>query len=252
MKFEKFLPTDRLKPYIKYLVISETDSESQYKVLPSTGLVIGFQYKGDLAYLKNGEENKLAPIGITGLQDQFKIFKSSANIGSILVFFNEIGASYFFKSPVNELFNQSLSLDYLIAKAEIDKVEELLSAATSDDQRIRTVEKFLVDQLLEKQEDLLVSHAVKYIHQTKGNIKIKQLSEMLCISQSPLEKRFRKIVGTSPKKFASIIRINSVIDNLNEHKSIALISYENNYYDQSHLINDFKNFTGETPDKFLK
>ena len=70
-------------------------------------------------------------MGIIGLQDQFKIFKSSANIGSILVFFNEIGASYFFKNPVNELFNQSLSLDYLIAKAEIDKVEELLSAGTA-------------------------------------------------------------------------------------------------------------------------
>lgn len=252
MRFEKIIPSDRLKPYIKHLIISEATEDAIYKVFPSTGLVIGFQYKGKLAYLTEKKENNLAAIGITGIQDKYKIFKPSANIGSILVFFNEIGASYFFKNPINELFNQSLGLDYLVAKAEIDKVEELLNQATTDQQRIIVVENFLLQHLIDKKEDLLVTQAIKYIHQTKGNIKIKQLSEMLFISQSPLEKRFRKIVGTTPKKFASIIRFNSVLENLTQDKSIAVICDENNYFDQAHLIHDFKNFTGETPNKFEK
>lgn len=252
MRFEKLAPSSRLQPFIRHFVISETDKESEYKVMPTAGLVIGFQFKGNLAYLKNGVEDKLAPIGITGLQNQFKIFHASANIGSILVFFNEIGASYFFKNPVHELFNQSLSLDYLIAKAEVEQVHELLSLAETDQQRLLIVENFLFQQLLEKQEDVMVTQAVRYIHQVKGSLKIKQLSELLSISQSPLEKRFRKIVGTSPKKFASIVRFNNVVKNLEENKPFALISYENNYFDQAHLIHDFKNFSGETPDKFLK
>lgn len=252
MRFEKITPSERLKPYIKQLVISEANDEATYKVFPSTGLVIGFQYKGKLACLNENKENHLATIGITGLQDKYKLFKPSANIGSILVFFNEIGAAHFFKNPINELFNQSLSLDYLIAKAEIDKVEELLAEATTDQQKIDVVENFLLQHLIDQKEDLLVTQAVKYIHQSKGNIKIKALSELLYISQSPLEKRFRKIVGTTPKKFASIIRFNAVLENLKQEKPFAVICDENNYFDQAHLIHDFKNFTGETPDKFKK
>lgn len=252
MRFEKIHPSDRLKPYIKHFVISEAENENTYKVFPSAGLVIGFQYKGKLVSVNGKITNTLSQAGITGLQDQFKTFKSSANIGSILIFFNEIGASYFFKNPINELFNESLALDYFMAKTEINKVEELLSLAQTDQQRISIIEDFLLHQFIEKKEDLLITQAVKYIHQNKGNIKIKELSKMLYISQSPLEKRFRKIVGTSPKKFASIIRFNTVLENLREKKSIAFISYENNYFDQAHLINDFKNFTGETPDKFEK
>lgn len=252
MRFEKIIPSDKLKPYIKHLIISEATDDAVYKVLPTTGLVIGLQYKGNLAHLNENKEKNLATIGITGLQDKYKIFKSSANIGSILVFFNEIGASYFFKNPINELFNQSTSLDYLLAKGEIDKVEDLLNDAVTDHQRIMAVENFLVQHLLDKKEDLLVTQAIKYIHQTKGNIKIKQLSEMLFISLSPLEKRFRNIVGTTPKKFASIVRFNTVLENLKQEKSFAFICNENNYFDQAHLIHDFKTFTGETPDKFQK
>ena len=49
MKFDKIIPTDRLKPYIKYLVVSENKAEIIYKVFPSTSLAIGFQYGGRLA-----------------------------------------------------------------------------------------------------------------------------------------------------------------------------------------------------------
>ena len=44
MEFNKYFPTDKLKDYIKYYVVSENDLEGEYKVFPSIGLVIGFQY----------------------------------------------------------------------------------------------------------------------------------------------------------------------------------------------------------------
>ena len=52
------------------------------------------------------------------------------------------------------------------------------------------------------------------MYQSKGLIKIKELNQKLYISKSPFEKRFRKIVGTSPKKFTSIVRFNSVLNQL--------------------------------------
>ena len=56
MRFNKIIPTGQLKPYVKYFVVSVNDVETEYKVLPSPGMVIGFQYSGQLATIKNDTE----------------------------------------------------------------------------------------------------------------------------------------------------------------------------------------------------
>ncbi len=252
MKFDKYFPTEKLKPYIKYFVVSENELANEYKVFPSSGLVIGFQYKGHLASIKDNTLNKLTSSGITGISDSYKIFKNSADIGTILVYFTEIGFSHFASHPVNELFNLSLSLDNAFDKSKISEVEEKLASATTEKQRLKIVELFLISQLKYIQTDKLISEAVKLIYQYKGNIRIKELNEKLFISQSTFEKRFRKVVGTTPKKFASIIRFNSILHGLNESKSLIEICHENNFFDQAHFIKDFKQYTGDTPEHFKR
>ena len=121
---------------------------------------------------------------------------------------------------------------------------------TTDKQRIKVVEQFLVSQLKDIQTDKLIVEAVKLIYQSNGTIRIKELKEKLFISQSPFEKRFRKVVGTTAKKFSSIVRFNSVLDNLSNTKTLTEICYENNFFDQAHFIKDFKHFTSDTPEKF--
>lgn len=252
MKFDKHFPTEKLKPYIKYFVVSENELESEYKVFPSSGLVIGFQYKGQLSTIKVSTENKLNSAGITGISDSYKIFKNSANIGTILIYFTETGFTHFASHPANELFDLSLSLEDIFDKESIKEVEEKLFFATSDKQRIQIVEQFLLSQLKDIQTDNLIVEAVKLIYQSKGTIRIKELNKKLFTSQSPFEKRFRKVVGTTPKKFASIVRFNAVLDNLNETKSFTEICYKNNFFDQAHFIKDFKQFTGDTPKHFKR
>ena len=252
MKFEKHYPSERLKPYIKYFVVTENDSEKEYKVFPSSGLVIGFQYKGQLAIIKENSENKLTSAGISGITDGYKIFKSSADIGTILVYFTEIGFTHFATHPANELFNLSLSLEEVFNRKSIAEVEEKLTMSPTDLDRIKIVEQFLISHLKDIETDKLIVEAVKLIYQSNGTIRIKELNEKLFISQSPFEKRFRKVVGTSAKKFASIVRFNAVLENLNETKTLTEICYENNFFDQAHFIKDFKQFTGETPENFKR
>lgn len=252
MKFEKHFPTAQLKPYIHYFVVSENALENEYKVFPSSGLVIGFQYKGKLSVIKDHLENKLNSAGITGITDCYKIFKNAANIGTILVYFTEIGFTHFTSHPANELFNLSISLDAVFDKSSVAEVEEKLAAVDTDQHRIAVVEKFLLAQLKDIQIDKLIVEAVKLIYQSNGTIRIKELNEKLFISQSPFEKRFRKVVGTTAKKFASIVRFNTVLDNLSETKTLTEICYENNFFDQAHFIKDFKQFTGDTPENFKR
>lgn len=252
MKFDKHLPSERLRPYIKQYVVSENENEGEYKVFPSSGLVIGFQYKGKLTTIKDNKETNLASAGITGISDTFKLFKNSAHIGTVLVYFTEIGFTHFATHPANELFNLSLSLDQIFDKSRIGEVEDKLSAATTDKQRIKFVDQFLLSQLKDIQTDKLIIEAVRLIYQSKGTIQIKKLNERLFISQSPFEKRFRKVVGTTPKKFASIVRFNTILDSLNHTKSLTEICYENGFFDQAHFIKDFKRFTGDTPENFKR
>ena len=252
MRFDKYFPTERLKPYIKYFLVSENESENEYKVYPSSGLVIGFQYKGQLATINNNAENKLTSAGITGIADSYKVFKNSADIGTVLVYFTEIGFTHFASHPSNELFNLSLSLDNIFDKSKVNEVEEKLAVASTDNQRIKIVEHFLVSQLKDIETDKLIVEAVKLIYKTNGTIRIKELNEKLFISQSPFEKRFRKVVGTTAKKFASIVRFNTVLANLNESKTLTEICYENNFFDQAHFTKDFKQFTGDTPESFKR
>jgi len=78
-----------------------------------------------------------------------------------------------------------------------------------------------------------------------------ELAEKLYTSKSPLEKRFRQVVGTTPKKFANIIRMKSALFAM-QSPLIENTDYRLGHYDQAHFIHDFKTFTGTTPEQYLK
>lgn len=251
MKFVSYLPSEQLLPYIRSYAIHEADEENTYKVLPDTGVVIGFQYKGGLSVIKDTEAVALAVSGVSGLADRFKVFKNSVNIGTLLVFFREAGAAMFFKQPIHELFRESVSLDYFMLRSELLLLEEQLYEAKTDSKKVQVIERFLLKQLSPSQPDQLVLGALALIHQAKGNIRIKELATQLNTSQSPLEKKFRAAVGTSPKKYASIVRFKNIIEQYNLAHSMTALGIDGGYYDQSHFIKQFKNFTGDTPEDFF-
>lgn len=251
MRFNKFYPCPALQPYIRYFAIFEAESEQTYKVIPSSSIVMGIQYKGTLHKIQHTSSIKLAQCGITGLQDTYQLFSNSENTGTVLIYFTETGASKFFSIPLNVLFSESISLDNFIKASLLTVVQEQLEAAVSDKERIMVVEKFLVSQFNNTNEDTIITEAVRMIKATNGIIRIKELAQQLNTSQSPLEKRFRSIVGASPKKFASVIRLQTALENYGRGNNLTELGYTAGYYDQSHFIKDFKKLTGETPDKYF-
>lgn len=251
MKFEKIIPIDILKPYIHYFIVSEGDENHTYKVLPDTSMVMGFQYKGKLSFFSNHTEQPLSTAGITGIQDTFRLYKNLQNTGTILVYFKDAGASFFFKNPLNELFSESLSLDNFIRQSVLDSVKEQLAEAQTDLQRIYIVETFLMSLFRPDETDKLVSEALRHIYRSKGSIRIYELAKTLHTSQSPLEKRFRKIVGASPKKFASVVRLRAILNLSAKARNLTELAYEAGYFDQSHFTRDFKLLTGDTPEKYF-
>ena len=226
--------------------------EATYKVLPDTGVVISFQFKGRLFSMEDGRSTALDSSGISGLADHSRTFRNLSGTGTVLVFFKEAGAAPFFRQPLHEVFRQSVSLDSFMLRSELLSLEEQLAEAPTNPERIARLEKFLLGRLSKTEPDKMVATALALIHQSKGNIRIADLARQLHTSQSPLEKKFRAAVGASPKKFASIVRMKNVLRQYPATGSLTELSYEAGFYDQAHFIREFKAFTGDTPEDFFR
>jgi AraC-like DNA-binding protein len=74
------------------------------------------------------------------------------------------------------------------------------------------------------------------------------------VSERTLQRRFRIRIGTTPKTLVRIVRINYIWDSINSGRKIDYhdLVFLGNYFDQTHLIKDFKSITGETPDVFFR
>lgn len=252
MNLNEYIPTGLLRPFIKAYRIIESKNELINRVLPSTSLAIAFRFKGQISYLNNNERNNLPTSTFSGLRKSVRLINYAQNSSTIIVLFKEAGATAFFKEPLHELFEESVSLDSFIPSQKISIIEERLSEATSNSHRIAIIEQFLLSILIYPKSDSLITAALAKIHSAKGNIRIKELADTLYISQDAFEKRFRKAVGTTPKLFASIVRMNSIIQHKQNNQSLFDIAIDGGYFDQAHFNKEFKLFTGQTPTDFFR
>jgi AraC-like DNA-binding protein len=252
MKIEDYIPTEQLRPFIKTYKIIESHDELVNRVLPNTSLAIAFRIKGQTNYLSGIHHQQLPVSTISGLRKSVRLIQYCSNTITLIVLFKETGAAAFFKQPLYELFEESASLDNFIPREKILIVEERLAEALSHNERISIVEQFLISQLHNSKTDPLIENTVARIYSMKGIIKIKELADSLHLSTDVFEKRFRKIVGTSPKTLSSIIRLKSIIGQKNKNHSFADIAFHAGYFDQPHFNKDFKLSTGLTPTDFFK
>ncbi len=126
---------------------------------------------------------------------------------------------------------------------------------TNISERIIMIEKVLLNQLKDAVPvDELVLNAVTEIVKKSGNLRISDLLDHLCVSKSNLEKKFQEHIGLSPKILCNILRFNSIIYDQQQYPTPSLteLTYKQGFFDQSHLVHNFRSFTGLPPGKFFK
>jgi AraC-like DNA-binding protein len=252
MKLERFPPAERLRPYVKTFILIESEQGMVNRILPDTSIVLAFRYKGIVSY-RNSHDTTYLPISVvTGLRNSLRLIDYAKETATLLVVFNEGGAAALFKEPMHELFGVSISLDNFIHRRFVSELEERLAEANSNRQRIELVEQFLLTRLSDQPNDRLIGKAIQQIQLANGSIRINDLVTDLPISRDPFEKRFRRVVGTSPKQFSTIVRLRTLIEHHSPDQSLTETAYRAGYFDQAHFIKDFKTFTGEVPHIFFK
>ncbi len=252
MSFNSFIPSDILKPFVKKYMIIESDDSMTNRILPDTSLAVAFRYQGQVGQVANNETEKLPAMAISGLRKSVRLISYAKGTATFVVLFKETGAKAFFRQPMHELFEQSVSLDNIIRREKIADIEEKLAASKDNTERVAVVEQFLLSILYDPEKDNLVMAAVGQIRKSEGNIRIRELADSLYVSHDAFEKRFRKTVGTTPKQFSSIVRMKAVIQNMHQKQSLTDIAYDAGFFDQAHFNKEFKLFTGQAPTEFFK
>jgi AraC-like DNA-binding protein len=154
--------------------------------------------------------------------------------------------------PLHTLANAVVPLDDVLGDRDL---AERVHDAGDWPARFRALDDALLRQLAGAREpDPEVIWAWRAIAATHGNVRVATLSAELGWSRKKVAARFREHVGMTPKAFARLVRF--------EHaRKLAMsaarpdwgrLAVECGYYDQSHLINEFRAVTGRTPETFFQ
>jgi AraC-like DNA-binding protein len=243
-------PCQALRPFVKRFLVVEFPSAHKDSHLPDTGLVAAFRYKGDLA-LDGGI--KAPKAALTGLWDTRRSHDHGGDSAVVLAAFTATGASAFLRHPLDEFFNATVDMNGLLgASTDLNRVREQLAEASHHSRRIQLIENFLIARAPDTRPDPFVSAAVSWIEDARAMVRIEDLARRIGLSQSALERRFRRLVGASPKKFASITRLRHVLRLRSKGADFTSIAYDAGYCDQSHFIKDFRRFSGLSPETYFK
>ena len=160
--------------------------------------------------------------------------------------------STLFDFPASELNNNIVGLD------EVAKASIFWNGVTDDPLKtFSAFERLLSEKLIRRRaisnDFTYVNAAVSDILDTNGNVTVDQLIKKTGISAKHLDDSFRRYVGLTPKKLAGIVKFNSFISYKKDHpeKTFTECCYAADYYDQSHLIKAFRNFTDKSPTEYF-
>jgi AraC-like DNA-binding protein len=130
-------------------------------------------------------------------------------------------------------------------------LRERLLNTVSLEARFKVVERWLIARL--KPRNIVhpaVRWAVDRIAATGGKLSIEELAVQTGFTRKHLGNLFQQQVGLSPKSLARVHRFRGALDILNRANGevpwVALAE-QCGFYDQSHLINEFRRFTGFSP-----
>lgn len=117
---------------------------------------------------------------------------------------------------------------------------------------IEWLNEFFLTLLEEKQADANPSDlAVAEILRTNGLVSVKTLTSIANTGERQLERLFKQHLGLSPKFYSRIVRFAHIFQLIQQRDKQWLdLVYESGFYDQSHFIRNFKEFTGEEPSNY--
>jgi AraC-like DNA-binding protein len=242
-------PCPALRAIIKRFLVIEFPPFYRDAHLPESDAVAAFSFQG--ACRINGNQ-WASPTAFTGPRDVLRTHEHRYSHAVVLAMFTPVGAFAFLRLPPNEFVGATVNLAEIIDRPnDVDQLSERLTSAGNHRQRVALVQSLLLARMRASRVDPLITAAVSWLDQGKVDTRIEDLVRYIGLSQSALERRFQRIIGVSPKNYASLIRLRRAVRLQATGVDLTTVAHVSGYFDQSHFIKEFRRAVGTAPSAFF-
>lgn len=261
MKIEIYKPKNKaLQNYIECYYTLQRDYDDKditYFGFPSNikflSLFQGAELKinkNDLIIENQANEEIRSILIIDNQKQGLTTYKGRTN--EITIYFKTLGINAFLEKPLCNYITNIISEfnpyeDYNIALKEVFKIKD-------DAAKIQFLESYFVSKLNDFCHPFLNEALEIIASKNKTTISISELANSFSISRATLHKHFLQHIGTTPSQFIKIERFRNAINLFTKHaakEQLIDIAYLAEYFDQSHMVKDFKTLTGYSPKIFF-
>jgi len=176
--------------------------------------------------------------------------------GELKVFsirFSPVGFRSIFGVPAEAIRDVATSSELVLGSAMLSFEDRLCEA---EDHQLPSIAEDLLLAHLARQRSNLNAAAVLRITAASGRFKrgvsVKELASKHNLSLRQMERLFQEFVGVSPKVFDRLQRSKRALTLQRAHPDCnwSAIAAAAGYYDQAHLIREFRSLNGSTPASF--
>ena len=186
---------------------------------------------------------------LTGLTTRSQVIDTAEQTFVAGVVFRPGGTVPFVPAPALELSDADVPLEALWGRQRERVLREQLLSAPDAQSTLDVLEAALLDRRREKAAHPAVGYALSEFRAQPSLARVRAVTDAIGLSPKRFIERFKADVGVTPKRYCRLLRFQRVVTNA--HRSgpadWAALALACGYFDQAHLIHDFRAFSGLTP-----
>jgi AraC-like DNA-binding protein len=155
--------------------------------------------------------------------------------------------------PQHHLHNVYMAADSVFSN-DIHVVNEQLHFAPNYPVMIQILDQFVFNLVKKVRKDVhAIDRATQMMFTLEGSFNVDWLKREVYLSTKQLERKFKERMGVNPKVFDRLIRFDRAYRTKNAYPQLdwRKVAFDCGYYDYQHLVRDYKDFTGLSPNAFL-
>jgi AraC-like DNA-binding protein len=179
----------------------------------------------------------------TVLEDRAHVFGIKFTPGGLFPFFGK---------PLSLLADRSVPAEEIFGP-EVHALERLILATEDENEMVAAANNFLLERMPKPNRRAeLASQLVARILRERDLLTVEDLAARTGFSLRSLQRLFSQYVGVSPKWVIRRYRLHELLEQMHtaERLDWAQLAVDLGYFDQAHLINDFKSITGYAPTEY--
>lgn len=175
----------------------------------------------------------------------------SGGVESFAIFLQPVALRQLFGPPAQHLVDQSFHASDVLG-AEVERNWSALAYARSFRERVRLAECFLL-RIPKVAEATSIARVAMVAFHSQGRIGVNEMAGYVSLSVRQFERQFELEIGMSPKRFARIARFQGALDAkvATPTRTWLDVAHSVGYYDQMHLVRDFKSLSGISPTRLI-